>query len=366
MHRWQVGRLRLGSFDPVSTLTLPSTTCLAACMPVIDFHAHLGRWLTPDGGWMERDVGQLIDIMESCGIAAIVNLDGRWGRELQANLDRYDRAHPDRFYTFCHLDWRLLDRPDGPQLLVRSLEQSVDAGARGLKVWKDLSLGLTVRGREILLDDPRLDPVWGAASSLRIPVLIHVADPVAFFQPVDERNERLEQLTRHPRLRQRGGLPRFYKLLDSFESVVASNPETVFVAAHALHSEDLAYVARLLESYQNLYIDIGWRAQEIGRQPRTAASLISRHQERTLFGTDAFPAAANVYRAYFRVLESEDEAFSYPDAHFQMTGRWYLYGLGLGLEVLKKVYQDNARRLLGLPLSTKPLGVVKEGLHTSC
>ena len=125
-----------------------------------------------------------------------MNLDGRWGVELEENLDRYDRAYPGRFFSFCHLDWRLLDEPDGAARLVESLRRSVDAGARGLKVWKDLGLTVTARDRRILPDDPLLAPVWTAAAELRIPVLVHVADPVAFFHPVDRHNERLEELLR--------------------------------------------------------------------------------------------------------------------------------------------------------------------------
>jgi hypothetical protein len=35
--------------------------------------------------------------MDACNLRGIVNLDGRWGDELEANLHRYDRAHPGRF-----------------------------------------------------------------------------------------------------------------------------------------------------------------------------------------------------------------------------------------------------------------------------
>ena len=79
------------------------------CVPAIDAHNHLGRWLSDwvrdDGGWVVEDVGALLALMDETGVEAIVNLDGRWGAELEANLDRYDRAHPGRFFTFCHVDW---------------------------------------------------------------------------------------------------------------------------------------------------------------------------------------------------------------------------------------------------------------------
>ncbi|MGH9106027.1 MAG: amidohydrolase family protein, partial [Acidimicrobiales bacterium] len=138
LRRWRAKGPRLGNYAPVSTLELPAHVPQKACMPAVNFHTHLGRWLTRDGAWMEPDVGKLLGLMDVCNIESSVNLDGRWGRELEENLDRYDRAHPGRFFTFCHVDWALLERRDGPGLLAESLRSSVKAGARGLKVWKDL------------------------------------------------------------------------------------------------------------------------------------------------------------------------------------------------------------------------------------
>ena len=148
----------------------------------------------------------MLATLEEAGVEAIVNLDGLWGEELERNLDRYDRAHPGRFVTFCHVDLRAIGRPGfDAETLVESLRRSHEAGARGLKVWKDLGLGIRdASGAHVLPDDERLAPVFAAAGELGLPVLIHTADPVAFFEPADAFNERLEELTREARM----GLPR--------------------------------------------------------------------------------------------------------------------------------------------------------------
>lgn len=337
----------LTSYAPVSMLELPNHTPDRAGIPAIDFHTHLGRWLTNDGDWMEKDVGRLLDLMDAANIVALVNLDGRWGRELEENLDRYDRAHPGRFFTFCHLDWRNLERPDGPDTLVRSLQRSVAQGARGLKVWKDLGLQVRVRGRPILPDDDLLRPVWEAAGALGLPVLIHVGDPLAFFHPVDHRNERLEELLVNPRSSQcRKGPSVFYRLIDALENVVASNPATTIVAAHGCHVENLARVSDLLATYPNLRVDIAARAPELGRQPRAARALVLEHPDRVLFGTDIFPLRQSTYRTYFRLLETADEAFPYSDDPVPTSGRWPIYGLDLPPAVLQQVYARNAHKLL--------------------
>jgi predicted TIM-barrel fold metal-dependent hydrolase len=334
----------------VSTLEAPVNAPSAACVPAINFHTHLGRWLTQKAAWMEPDLGRLLDLMGSHNISALVNLDGRWGRELEDNLDRYDRAYPGRFYTFCHVDWRLLEKPRGPELLAESLGRSVAAGARGLKVWKDLGMQVTVRGRTILPDDDMLGPLWEAAGELGVPVLIHVGDPVAFFQPVDRQNERLEELLRHPGgSRAHTGPDELRGLLSSVEHLVASHPKTTVVAAHGFHPEDLAHVSAMMDRYENFFIDIAWAHLQLGRQPRAARDLITKHPGRVLFGTDVFPLRTGIFPIYFRFLETVDESFSYTDEPVPGSGRWPIYGLGLDHATLEQVYRANACKLLGLP-----------------
>jgi len=223
---------RLSRYEPQSTLELPAHPRPAAQFRAVDVHNHLGRWLSGDGSWVEPDVDRLLRAMDRCNLGAVVNLDGRWGAELEENLDRYDRAHPGRFATFCHVDWSVCGR-DGFDDLPRQLAESVGRGARGLKVWKDL--GRSVRdaaGRLVAPDDPRLAGLWRAAADAGIPVLVHTADPVAHFRPVDRRNERLEELRRSPGASwARSGLTHG-ALMASFEALVRDNPATTFVGAH--------------------------------------------------------------------------------------------------------------------------------------
>jgi predicted TIM-barrel fold metal-dependent hydrolase len=357
---------RLSKYAPVSMLEAPDHTPSGACVPAYNFHCHLGRWLNGSGKWMERDVGALIDLMDALNVEAFVNLDGRWGSELEENLDRYDRAHPGRFFSFCHLDWRLLEEPNGDDRLAESLRQSIERGARGLKIWKDLGMSITARGRRILPDDALLSHVWTVAGELGIPVLIHVGDPVAFFTPVDHHNERLEELLRYPKgSRRREGIGEFHHLLDSLEQVVASHPSTQVVAAHGLHVENLSHVSDLLDRYPNLFIDIAGRAAEFGRQPRRARELLIQHSDRVLFGTDVYPVSAGVHQIYFRLLETDDDAFPYSTYPTPPYGRWSIYGLDLPQDVLVKIYRENARDLLRLPSDgTESSAPVEPGIRS--
>jgi predicted TIM-barrel fold metal-dependent hydrolase len=337
---------------PEPALRLPESRVERPRFPVIDAHNHLGRWLASwagrAGDWVVEDPGALVALMDELDVTAIVNLDGRWGDELEANLDRYDRAHPGRFATFCHVDWADLAVPER---LAASLRESAERGARGLKVWKDLGLGVRdADGRLVLSDDRRLGPLWEAAGATGLPVLIHTADPVAFWAPLDERNERLEELTRHPEWWYGGGgVPSYERLIEALAALVRAHPDTTFIGAHvASAAEDLARVDALLEALPNLHVDISARLGELGRQPRAARRLIERHPTRVLFGTDAFPPLARAYRTYFRALETADEHFAYGVVEDDPwpQGRWRISGLDLSPPTLRAVYADNARRLI--------------------
>ena len=349
--RERLRRLPLAEWHPRSRLSLTTTHRDRASVPAIDVHNHLGRWLA-DGEWMIQDVGTLLSVMDDTNIELIVNLDGMWGEEVTANVERYDRTHPGRFRTFCQLDWSLLAQPDGVALLRASLDDSARRGARGVKIWKNL--GLAVRdasGALVLPDDPRVIEVVAHAGDLGLPVLIHTADPMAFFDPLDEHNERLDELLEAEDwwFGDRSIHPTFERLLDAHATLVTTCQRTQFIGAHAgCAAEDLDRVERLLERCDNYSIDIGGRMAELGRQPRRFAQLLARHPDRVLFGTDIYPATVEQYRLHFRFLETADEAFEYaPGEPVPPQGRWTVSALDLEPDALQALYRDNALRVLG-------------------
>lgn len=326
---------------------------LRSTVPSIDVHNHLGRWLHPEGEWMAPDVGYLLKIMDRCNVRAIVNLDGMWGNRLEENLDRYDRAHPGRFATFCQLEWSLLGQLDDAsavRVILRQLDAAADAGARGVKVWKELGLRWRdMAGALILPDDPRIAAVFARAGELGLPILIHTADPVAFFDPVDARNERIGDLAGDPQWWFGApGFPTFGKLMDSLEALVAAHPRTSFIGAHVgCFAEDLRWVSRMLAAYPNFHVDLGGRMSEMGRQPRAMRRLILDHTRQVLFGTDQFPIEEEAYHTWFRFLETDDEAFRYaPGCEIPPMGRWDVSALDLPAEALSAVYADNALQLV--------------------
>lgn len=340
----------LSSYRPRQAFRRALTTLAARPpAPIIDAHNHLGRWLT--GGWAAPDVGALLATMDEAGVEMVVNLDGMWGDELDANLDRYDRTHPERFATFAQWDRELFANGDWAALGAQA-RGSFARGARGLKVWKDLGLHLRDPAGELIMpDDERLDLVWDAVADVGVPVTIHVADPIAFFEPLDERNERLEELDAHPDwwFGDRTRFPAFDRLMEGFEALVARRADVTWIGAHvACAAEDLAWVGRMLDTYPNLYADTAARIAELGRVPRAARELTLRHHDRFVFGTDDAPPSPSVYAQHRRFFETADEAFAYDDDPDEAPsmGRWTISGLELPDEVLAAVYGGNARGLL--------------------
>jgi predicted TIM-barrel fold metal-dependent hydrolase len=350
--------LRLTDFRPRSSLRVPGHDVRRPAFPAIDAHNHLGAAF--GGAWASRPAAELIETLDECGVEMVVDLDGGQGDGLSAEIERWQVPYPDRVAVFAGLDYDAWSSdPSFGETEADRLRDSAARGARGLKVWK--VLGLRARdpdGRLVAVDDPRLDPLWTAAAELEVPVLIHIADPIAFFEPLDPTNERWEELHAHPDWHfwptrpadepEADGFPPFDELLGAFERLVRRHPRTTFVGAHVgCAAEDLGLVGRLLDENANLSVDIAARLGELGRQPYSARQFFLRHADRILFGVDMEPDP-ELYAIHYRFLETFDESFDYGTEPVPGQGRWQIHGIGLPEEVLRKIYRDNARRILRL------------------
>ena len=328
--------LRLCDFHPRSSLVVEEHRVERGKFPVVDYHNHLDSTEPED----------VLRVLDACGVEHIVNITMRVGEDALATMDRFHQAAPDRFSTIGWMDWSGVERQDFVQVTVDRLEKMIEHGACGIKFWKDLGLTLRdERGDLYRIDDERFEPIFAACGRMKLPVMFHTSDPSAFFHPVDANNERYEELAAHPDWGF-SGLPLTKReLLEARNRVIARHPETTFVGAHCAESgEDLAYLSHQLDALPNLQIDISARTPELGRQPYSARAFFLKYADRILFGTDLLPDM-EMCRLYFRFLETADEYFEYP-SHASRQGRWNIYGLYLPDDVLRKVYRENALKLL--------------------
>ena len=305
---------------------------------------------------------ELIPVMDRKNVQTMVNLTGGYGKGLLEAIAALDRAYPGRFITFTEPWWSRIESLDYPNFQADQIEAAAAAGAKGLKLLKTLGLVLreqVTTGPLVRIDDPRFDPMWEAAGACGFPVAIHSSDPEAFFLPIDRFNERWEELHAHPDWSFYGkDFPSDRELQEARCRVMCRHPKTTFVCLHVANSENLEYVSECMDAHPNMMVDIAARIGELGRQPRAAASFFDRYQDRILFGTDAVPNGHDfpqqlfgelLYEIYYRALETDDEYFDYAPCAIPPQGRWRIYGLNLTERILKKVYWENAARLLSIP-----------------
>ena len=333
--------LTFEEYNPPSTLVVPEHPLTRAKYPFIDVHNH-------QFGMPNQNLNELVVDMDNINMGIMVNLSGRGRGETShfdgalSNIKRSDLES--RLVIFTNISFADIDNADWGENTVNQLEQDVQKGARGLKIYKSLGLRNTgANGNRIAIDDPRIDPVWAKCGALGIPVLIHSADPAPFWQDHDDNNERWLELKLRPNRKRSDYDPApWEQIIKEQHNVFKKHPETIFINAHfGWYANDLLQLGALLDQYPNMMIEFGAVIAELGRQPRQARQFFIKYQDRIMFGKDSWHPEE--YHTYFRVLETDDEYFPY---YKKYHAYWKMYGLDLPEEVLKKIYYKNALRVI--------------------
>ena len=328
--------LSVEEWEPRSTLVVKEHPVQRAKFPVIDVHSHHGSSKTP------QQIDQIVEEMDALNLAVLVNLSGGSGERLRATVRNLRGRYPTRFAVFANLDFRDIGSTGWSERAARQLTADVEAGAQGLKIFKNFGMSVQdAKGRRVAVDDPAMDPVFRVCAQLRIPVLIHVADPAEFWAPHDRHNERWLELRLRPR-RKRTSPPSFEDLIAERDRLIGRHPNVNFILAHmGWQGHDLGSLGTLLDSYSNVYVDIAAVLYELGRIPFSGRDFLLRYKDRVLFGKDSYVPSEFPY--YWRVLETRDEYFEY---YRRYHAHWRLYGLGLPDDVLQHIYWKNAVRLI--------------------
>ena len=351
----QIPPLELSDFHPQPKLKVVQTRLRQASFPVVDVHTHFKFKLRGS----DQALDDYVRLMDQHNIATCVSLDGRLGDEWEAHEELLWTKYRDRFVIFVHLNWRGdareddvanwdCHRPDFARRTVALLREARERGASGLKLFKSFGLGLeNPDGSLVAIDDARFDPIWQVCGELGMPVIMHTADPAAFFDPIDANNERYEELQRHPDWSFHGErFPSRAELLAARNRIIQRHPKTRFIGAHmANNAEDLEEVGKWLDRLPNLYVEFASRINELGRQPYTARDFLIKYQDRVMFGTDG-PWPATRVGLYWRFLETRDEYFPYSEKVPAPQGLWRIYGVHLPDDVLRKIYHVNAARII--------------------
>ncbi len=327
-------------YNPLTSLKVEEHRITKAKFPFIDIHNH-------QGNMNSADLTGLIKEMDKLNMGIMVNLSGRGfrssGDHLEKSIENINKQYPSRFILFTNIDFGAIDDADWSKRTLKQLEDDVKRGAKGLKIYKSLGMfNKDSKGNRIHIDDVRIDPIWAKCGELGIPVLIHAADPKQFWEPIDKNNERWLELKLHPTRRHDTDTVKWETIIAEQHNIFKKHPKTKFINAHlGWFGSDLKKLSELMETYPNMYTEIGAVIAELGRQPRGAKAFLTKYQDRVLFGKDSW--VPDEYETYFRVLETEDEYFPY---HKRYHAFWRMYGIGLPDEILKKIYYKNALRIL--------------------
>jgi uncharacterized protein len=331
------GKMDFEKYDPVSTLVVPEHKLTRSKFPFIDVHNH--QW-----NMGSQDLAALVTDMDKLNLTVMVNLSGGNGSGLKKMTDNIKANYPKRFIVFANIDFDGIGEEGWTEKAVKQLEADVKNGANGLKVFKNLGFSVKDnKGNRVTVDDKRLDAIWAKAGALKIPVLIHTADPKPFWDEVDEKNERWLEITTHPDRKRGANNPVPWEtLIEEQHRMFKKHPGTTFIAAHfGWYPNNLGKLGQLLDDMPNVNVEFGAVIAELGRQPRMAKKFFEKYQDRILFGKDSW--VPSEYATYFRVLETEDEYFPY---HKKYHAFWRMYGIGLPDAILKKVYYKNALRIV--------------------
>jgi len=335
-HGQNVDDLKLKDYRPVSIYNIPVTEVERAKYQAIDMHTHVY-------GRDDRSIRQWKSVMDSCGIEKAIVFTGATGARFDTLVKMY-ASYGDRFELWCGFDYTGYDKPGyGPEA-VKELERCFRNGARGVGEAMFKGKGVPPgSNRTIMLpDDPRLDLLFEKCADLGLPVNIHISEDKWMYERMDSTNDGLMNAAQWE-VKMENGAKTHEEMLERLENTLKKHPRTIFVAAHLANCcADLSILGKYFDKYPNLYADISARFGEIAPIPRFVHDFIEKYQDRFVYGTD-MSFSERMYRITFRILETADE-------HFYETGmfgyHWPLYGLYLSDQTLKKLYRENALKII--------------------
>ncbi len=334
--------LKLSNYRPVSIYKNPVSEIKKAKYAAIDVHAHDNE---------KTDIDKLVNLMNETGIEKKIILSYSTGARFDSLVDKYAR-YKNRFDIWCGFDYTGYDKPGWEQHAIEELERCHKKGAKGVGELGDKGLGEfyshPVPGYGLHIDDPGMKRLFEKCAELKMPVNVHVAEDEWMYLPADSTNDGLMNAAKWKIDLSKKGILNHDQLLMTLENAVRDNPKTIFIACHLANCcSDLSKLGRLLDKYPNLYADLAARFGEFSPVPRYTRSFMEKYQDRLLYGVDAdgsnLDYEKEMYLTTFRILESADEHFY---KHELFSYHWPLYGLALSDKTLKKIYSENAKKLM--------------------
>ena len=236
--------------------------------------------------------------------------------------------------------------------VIRKLQEDLDQGASGFKVWKDI--GMTFRdslGNFVFLDDPLFHPVFEFMQASGKPLLAHIGEPRNCWLPVDSMtvNGDKSYFTNNPQYHMylHPDYPSHERLMESRDQVLARYPDLKLVGAHLGSLEwDVDVLAERLDRYPNFAVDLAARVCHLQIQEREKVrDFLFSYQDRILYATDLGVRDGNIEDRKAWLENEWHSDWAYFAADSLMSSRNVddqFKGLALDEEVLRKIFYGNA------------------------
>lgn len=266
--------------------------------------------------------------------------------------------YPERFVFCATIDVSHIDDPDYAEQVLAHLEENISLGIAGIKIWK--ILGMVQKGKDgkyIPVDDKRLDPIWSKFAEYKLPVIMHIADPIDGWRPLDPASPHYGYYKNNPEFHFHGRTDVFQheELMAQRNSVVAKFPDIHFIGNHiGSMAANLDLAAEVLDNHANFNVELGGRYKDLINQDREKVrAFFINYQDRILYGSDftVRPAVEDEAGANKRRLEENIERYTKEFRYLETAdsikfGHFIGQGLALPPAVLQKIYWDNPKRLI--------------------
>jgi hypothetical protein len=326
-------------------------------MDRVDAHIHL-----------YGDDPETVALLAEAGIKAlnICVASGDWRESVQPGFRTLAQKHPERYAWCTSFDLPAGDGAVGvedhavdsdyAEAVIAGLGDDIAGGAVAVKAWKNIGMELRrADGSRAMIDDPVFDPIYAFLAREGVPMVMHIGEPLACWQPLDPTSPHYGYYRDHPEwhLHGRSDVPTHAELIAARDRVLAKHPRLRVVGAHLGSLEhDVGEVAARLDRYPNFAVDISARLGDLMRQDtRVVREFMTAYRDRVIFGTDV------VAKTPLSTLEPVDRA----RVHASLREAWNAYfgyleidgvvdfrghsarGLGLEPAVVDRIVAGNAR-----------------------
>ena len=340
-------------------------------VPKIDAHMHLHG---TDSSFMreaERDRFRVLSINVDYADFPPIEEQERIAQDML-------RRYPLRFAYAATFHASGIDEPGWREETLRHIDESVAHGAVAVKVWKNVGMALRDSdGRLVMVDDPRLSPIFEHLAQAGIPLLGHQGEPRNCWLPLSEMSVESdrEYFASHPQYHMylHPEMPGYEDQLRARDTMLARHPSLKFVGLHMASLEwSVDRLADFLERFPNTSVDLAARIGQLQsqalRDPEKVRNFLIRYHDRILYATDLEQdAKARAFGKEARTVWLRDwRFFNTADIRYVPDLGAKLKGLALPTAVVDKIYHLNAERLFpGAWGGPGPLAPGKNGKGSS-